>query len=266
MRELNKAHFDAIFLKMDAEGLAKRTIQLVFVGMAAIWKHAKANKLVSGDCPAKEISVGRIDNARTRALSASEALDLLTEVKRLDEKAWAFTLACLHTGGRLGEVARVTWGHVDLEERHVTLLHTKTGKARAVPLTETLFSLLQGMGRGEVQDFVFTNSSGQRWIAMPAAFRLAVSNLELNKGRSDRREKIVFHSLRHSAATLLLDAGENIRTIQELFGWSTLAMLSRYTHPSDQKKQRAMGSLDAKLRQRPANVLDFNEPRAVKGA
>lgn len=249
LRKLSKYHFDAIDQRMGEEGLAKRTTQLVFATMRAIWNHARANKLVTSDCPTQEIKLGKINNARNRTLSPTEAQELLSAIKLLDEKAWAFTLACLHTGGRLGEVSRLTWGHVNMIERYITLVHTKTGKPRAVPLTATLFALLQAMPKGNKLDLVFTNSSGMQWIAMPANFRKALSTLKLNEGVTDRKERLVFHSLRHSAASMLLDAGEDIRTIQEIFGWSTLAMLQRYTHPTAQKKQRAMGSLDTKLKQ-----------------
>lgn len=261
LREISKADLDAIKGKMASAGLAKRTTQLVFATMRAVWNHARGNKLVEGICPTQEIKLGKISNARNRALSPKEAQELLEEIQRLDEKAWAFTLACLHTGGRLSEVARLTWGQVNLRDRHLTLVHTKTGKPRAVPMTETLVSLLRSIPHGQAQDIVFANAQGKQWTSMPANFRKAVSNLKLNEGRTDRRELLVFHSLRHSAASMLLDAGENVRTIQELFGWSTLAMLQRYTHPTDEKKQRAMGRLDTKLKQQPANVHDFSEAR-----
>lgn len=261
MREINKTELDTIKTKMTKEGRAKRSVQLVFATMRAIWNHARGNKLVEGDCPTQEIKLGKIVNARSRALTPTEAQELLGEIKRLDPKAWAFTLACLHTGGRLGEVARLTWGNVNMCERHITLIHTKTGKPRAVPMTETVFSLLEGMGKGAANEAVFTNEKGKPWTAMPANFRKAVSNLQLNVGREDRREKIVFHSLRHSAASMLLDAGEDVRTIQELFGWSTLAMLQRYTHPTAERKQGAMKSLDNKLKQQPTKVLDFQIQR-----
>ena len=263
MREISKTALDAIKGKMATAGLAKRTTQLVFATMRAVWNHARGNKLVTGACPTQEIKLGKISNARNRSLSPIEAQELLAEIRRIDEKAWAFTLACLHTGGRLSEVARITWGHVNLQERHITLVHTKTGKPRAVPMTDTLYLLLRGMPVGEAQNLVFTNAHGKQWTSMPANFRKAVKNLKMNEGRTDRRDILVFHSLRHSTASMLLDAGENVRTIQEIFGWSTLAMLQRYTHPTDEKKQRAMSNLEAKLKQQHANVHQFGEAVSV---
>lgn len=264
LREISRTFLDAIRGKMASAGLAKRTTQLVFATMQAIWNHAKSNKLVEGSCPTHDIKLGKISNARNRALTVEEARKLLDEIRRLDEKAWAFTLACLHTGGRLGEVARLTWGQVNLQDHYLTLVHTKTGKPRAVPMTATLLALLQAMPVQNADDLVFTNAHGKQWTSMPANFRKGINNLKLNEGRTDRRERLVFHSLRHSAASMLLDAGENVRTIQEIFGWSTLAMLQRYTHPTDKKKQGAMSKLDAKLKQQTANVHQFSETISQK--
>jgi len=53
---------------------------------------------------------------------------------------------------------------------------------------------------------------------------------KFNDVREDRREWICFHSLKHTAASLLLAAGVDIRPLQTVFRWSTLQMLSRYTH------------------------------------
>ena len=256
---LKPADFERIRMEMRGKQRAPRSIQLVFAVMKAVWKHAAHWEYVNGPCPANFIRIGRINNARTRFLTPDEARLLLDKVKELDADAWAFTLACLHTGGRLGEVARLTWGNVDLKSGYLTLLHTKSGKPRAIPLTRQLAELLQLMPKGTPDCLVFRNSVGTQWTAMPAKYRKAIEELKLNAGRADRRDRLVFHSLRHSAASMLLEAGEHIRTIQQIFGWSTLAMVQRYLHPTEESQVRAMASLDAMLSKRPTKVTQFRK-------
>jgi site-specific recombinase XerD len=94
---------------------------------------------------------------------------------------------------------------------------------------------------------------------MPASFRKALVALGFNDGREDRREKIVFHSLRHTAASLMLAAGVDIRTIMALFGWSTMAMLARYTHPGDEAKARAVAALGVAVEAKPGRVTPFRK-------
>lgn len=249
LKELTARDFDKILINMREKGKAPRSIQLAFAVMRAIWKHALERGFVQQECPVQSVKIGRINNARTRILSPAEAKSLLDAIKHLDKNAWEFTLACLHTGGRLGEVARLTWGNVDIAKAFLTLMHTKSGKPRSIPLTKELKAVLNSKPQGQPDDFVFTNAEGGQWLSMPANFRKAVENLALNEGRSDRRDRLVFHSLRHSAASMLLEAGEHIRTIQEIFGWSTLAMVQRYLHPTAASKVRALKSLEMALNQ-----------------
>jgi len=247
MRELTARDFDRILVTMRERGKAPRSIQLVFAVMRAVWKHAFERDFVPKDCPVQSVKIGRINNARTRILSPTEAKNLLAAIKRIDNNAWEFTLACLHTGGRLGEVARLTWGNVDIAKGVLTLMHTKSGKPRSIPLTKGLKVALESKAQGQPDDLVFTNNEGGQWLSMPANFRKAVEDLAFNEGRNDRRDRLVFHSLRHSAASMLLEAGEHVRTIQEIFGWSTLAMVQRYLHPTAESKVRALKSLEQAL-------------------
>ena len=139
------------------------------------------------------------------------------------------------------------------------MLHTKTGKPRAIPLTPQLAKMLSEIGSGEKNERVLLNSEGGPWIQQPINFRIALEKLGYNKGITDSREKVVFHTLRHSAASLMLAAGVDVRTIMELFGWSTLAMLQRYTHPGAEAKTRAVASLGAALSGKPGKVVPFRK-------
>lgn len=63
-----------------------------------------------------------------------------------------------------------------------------------------------------------------------------------------RRAKLVdfcFHDLRHTFATRLAESGTDAFTLAALLGHQTLAMTSRYTHPTDEGKRRAIASLSA---------------------
>ena len=259
LRRIRPSDLDSLRQKMVAVRKAPRTIQHVLATFRAVWKHAKDWGVVDGDCPAKGVKLGRINNGRARFLNPSEVASLLEEVARRDVNAWRLCLAAAHTGARLGELAALRWGHVDLPSGFLTLLHTKTGKPRALPLTPQLAAMLSEIGPGEPSERVLSNSDGGPWRTQPHAFRRAVAALGFNAGRTDPREKIVFHSLRHSAASLMLAAGVDARTIMELFGWSTLAMLQRYTHPGAEAKTRAVASLGVALSGKPGKVVPFRK-------
>lgn len=264
LRSIHPRDLEALRQAMREAGKAPRTIQHVFSTFRAVWNHAHKWGVVEGECPVKGVELGRIDNARTRFLSPVELQELLAEVKRRDPNAWELSLAAAHTGARLGELAALTWSCVDLENRTISLIHTKTGKPRAFPMTPQLAAMLSEKERGGAGELVLKNSEGRKWQLMPAAFRKALASLGLNTGRSDRRETVCFHSLRHTAASLMLAAGVDARTIMELFGWSTLAMLQRYTHPGSEAKARAVAALGAAVDAKPGKVVPMRRGRAAQ--
>lgn len=259
LRNIRPRDLESLRQDMREAGKSPRTIQHVFATFRAVWVHGRRWGLLDGEPPTKGVELGRIDNGRHRFLSPAQLQALLAEVERRDPNAWEFVLAAAHTGARLGELAALTWGCVDLDERTLTLVHTKTGKPRAFPMTPQLAAVLEKKPRGEPGELVFRNSEGGRWKLMPTSFRKALSALGFNDGREDRRERIVFHSLRHTAASLMLAAGVDIRTIMALFGWSTMAMLTRYTHPGDEAKARAVAALGVAVEAKPGRVTPFRK-------
>lgn len=189
----------------------------------------------------------RVNNARSRFLTPEEASRLLEAVKQLDEHAWEITVAALYTGARLGELTSLSWAGVDLTQGTMRLTHTKTNVPRIIPLAKPLLAVLRTKPTAHPGDPVFTNREGNRWKEQPWAFRHAIKELGLNEGRADRRDRIVFHSLRHTSASLMLAAGVDIKSLQSLFGWSTLQMAEHYTHAISEVKNRAIQTLENTL-------------------
>lgn len=228
-------------------GKARRTAQHVLANFRLVWNHAKKRGVVEKESPTSAIELGKIKNARTRFLSPEEAGRLLKEIKELDYDAYLFSLAALYTGARLKELASLKWADIDFPNRKLKLFHTKTGDVREIPLADVLYTELQKQPEKELSGFVFRNSKGEPWTEAPWGFRKAVKELGLNDGKTDPRDRFCFHSLRHTAATMMLAAGVDMKTVQSCFGWSTLAMVERYTHALDEVKRGAINSLEKKM-------------------
>nr|WP_321512936.1 tyrosine-type recombinase/integrase [uncultured Pseudodesulfovibrio sp.] len=260
MRSISPDDIERIKLAVLDKGRTPRTAQHILAVFRLVWNHARKRGIVETDSPTRAIEIGRINNERTRFLKPEEAQKLLDTVRALDENAYSLTLAALYTGARLGELTGLTWSAIDMQEKSITLLHTKTGKPRILPIAGALYEIIENIGEGTPEELVFTNSKKAKWREAPWGFRQAIKDLKLNEGRTDKREWICFHSLRHTAASMMLAAGVDIRTIQSHFGWSTLAMLQRYTHALDESKRAAIDSLERALATKPGGkILPFKK-------
>ena len=58
-------------------------------------------------------------------------------------------------------------------------------------------------------------------------------------------EDFVFHDLRHTVGTRLIENGADIRTVQDIFGHSTVAVTERYLHTDVNRKKKAMEVLNS---------------------
>ena len=159
-----------------------------------------------------------------RILSASESL-ILSDIVRF----------ALETGMRRSEIAGMTWDQVDLKKRTVTLLVTKNGDKRIVPLSTEAVRILSGLTR---------RIDGKVWGMEPDSITQAF-NRAVSRARSTYEKEyqgtngapdssflvdLTFHDLRHEATSRFFEKGLNPMQVAAITGHKTLQMLKRYTH------------------------------------
>jgi len=84
-------------------------------------------------------------------------------------------------------------------------------------------------------DLVFPRADGTKPVHTRRAFEKALQLAGLNENGAG--EKVVFHSLRHTAGTMILEAGGNTRDVMEILGQRTELMGRRYAHATGVHKQ-----------------------------
>ncbi|MBI5854268.1 MAG: site-specific integrase, partial [Nitrospirae bacterium] len=147
-------------------------------------------------------------------------------------------LTALHTGMRKGEILGLTWDLVDLNHGFIRLKQTKNGKARALPLNETLWTLLGRLRTRPDVPRVFHDADGQRWGDVRHAFDRACEGAGLTDFR--------FHDLRHTFASWLIMRGVPLATVSNLLGHTSPTMTLRYAHLSPKHLTSAVRVLDPK--------------------
>jgi len=95
-----------------------------------------------------------------------------------------------------------------------------------------------------IQDYVFTDDAGKKINAVSSTYAKTVEAIGLNEGVTDRRMKVVFHTLRHTYASWLVENGVDLYTVKELIGHSSLSMTERYSHVGENAKTVAIRKLE----------------------
>lgn len=208
-----------------------------------------------------------------KVLSAEEVKKILVNAK--EDKLYPIIALEIYTGLRKGEIMALKWENIsfDQEELHVEgnlcrvvkeinedgskcyeykIMEPKTAKSkRVVPLLPGAIEALKMQQAMQAQDkemyseiyndqgLVFARCDGT--FLSQRAFMDKYHAFLKRYGASDVR----FHDLRHTFATLLLEAGEEPKAIQELLGYSTYSTtMDIYAHVTKKGKVNAIKRLD----------------------
>lgn len=227
--------------------VAPSTIQKEFALISHLFNVARKEWGLPINNPVAEITRPKIKNGRTRFLTNKEAQGLLDAAKNSrNEKLYHYLLLLMHTGMRPSEAAGLKWGEVDLEARLIHLSLTKTDM-RYVPLSQKAVETLQSIRPADTLATmpVFlppTSASSKQLKDMPNLhFRKAYDNARKKAGLAD----VHLHDLRHTAASHLLMAGVDLRTLAEILGHKTMQMVYRYTHLLNDHKLKAVDLINS---------------------
>jgi|SRR5579863_1126879 len=213
---------------------ARATIQRRLFAIKAFfrWREAMTGKLN----PARSMRSPKVDK-RLPQVAGEEAVAILIEGGGEPERPAAIRdraiMEILYSSGlRVSELTGLCWRDVDQELGMVMVRAGKGNKDRFIPIGELALDALHRWRAAmpvasSPDDPVITNLRGGRLTARSVQKmlerRLTVAGLET---------PLTPHGLRHCFATHLLNAGADLRSIQEMLGHSSLATTQRYTHVS----------------------------------
>jgi site-specific recombinase XerD len=176
-----------------------------------------------------------------RTLSRDETSSLLGATRRGTARRSLPTSALrtevrlmISTGIRVGELCTIRIGDVS-HDGSTLRIHGKGSRDRIVYITNAdLRTDLRKLASFRQKSFgnvapLFVNRNGQRM--RPHSFR---SQLRSFAGNAGLQRRVTPHMLRHTAATLLIESGVDIRIVQRLLGHSSIATTEIYTHVSDE--------------------------------
>ena len=186
--------------------------------------------------PMARVGRVKVNNERDRWLTHEEEKKLLDAcmfyaIGKDDTKLPSYWLReivvfALNTGMRQDEILSLKWLHVDLFRKTATVVRSKNGEKRTVPLNRRLSELLKL--KAKVRDikgsYVFASKAGTKihHRNLRRAFYKALDRVEI--------EDFKFHDLRHTFATRLVHAGIDLYKVARLLGHKDIRMTQRYAH------------------------------------
>ena len=197
------------------------------------WEEIKHN-------PMNNVEKPRVRYGKTEVWSKEEVNRFLIHAK--DFQSYIVFYLAIHTGMRLGEVLALHWSDLDFDNQVIYVsesldrkikkrgpLKTESSK-RVVSMTDSQMNVLRK--HKEIQDpkseIVCSTSIGTYFN--PSNIRRAMSSI----CKQAEIKKIRFHDLRHTHATLLIEAEVPAKAVQERLGHADVRItLERYTHLSD---------------------------------
>lgn len=234
-----RKYLSVLYRKNKKSSIARKLSTL-----RSFFRYLVREKLVPTN-PAKIVSTPKVEKPLPKTLTVDETFQILdssvspmeeisdneAKVRILRDRA---ILELLYSSGlRVGELVGLNLKHLNINLEIVRVMG-KGRKERIVPVggkaIEALKSYLESRGDPDDEEPLFLNSRGGRLTSR------SVERLVKKYTRaSGIVRKVSPHSLRHSFATHLLDAGADIREIQEMLGHASLSTTQRYIHLSPGK-------------------------------
>jgi integrase/recombinase XerC len=238
---------------LQRRGVGKRTMARTLSGVRSFYRWMHRNEMVEAN-PARAVGAPRQEKHLPGYLDRAQ-IDLLFQMAEARAMEGSFidvrNLAILElfysTGMRLSELQGLSRGDLDLVSQQVKV-RGKGRKERIIPVGDHAQralrnyeakrdDLLRHVGSRGERSAYFLSRAGRR-IGVRMVQKLVAGFLDA----IDEDAGLSVHSLRHTFATHLLDAGADLRAVQELLGHASISTTQIYTHTSVERLKQVYQS------------------------
>lgn len=223
-----------------------------------VFKSARREGLIPEN-PAETVDVVKKEpNKNSRRPFTVQELNAV--LREADPEWKSMVLFGIYTGQRLSDIATLTWANIDVQKQELRLATQKTNRRMIIPLAPPLLKHIESLPSSDtpaspihpraaktVNDSGKTTTLSNQFanLLAQAGLRMRVSHTKDGEGRNTRRRTsdVTFHSLRHTAVTLLKEAGVPAAVVMELIGHDSVQMSEHYTHVGSEALRNAAESL-----------------------
>lgn len=206
--------------------------------------------------PVTMVPFGKRPKTLPVVLGGQEVNELLTCTKNLKHRTFITTLYA--TGMRFSEAANLRIADIDSKRMQIRITHGKGAKQRQVPLSPRLLDELRSYWKQyKPTSLLFHGNSADKTYAdtsIQKAIKASALLANINKN-------VTPHTLRHSYATGLLEAGVDLLTISRLLGHASFSTTMIYLHC----RREHLNSAPSPLDWLPVKQLPTYQPPAENG-
>lgn len=254
LQAVKGVHVQRLYNTMTKAGLSGKTVKNAAAVLHKALSVAVKQGIISANpCDAAELP--KVGHHEIKPLTDQEIPLFLAAIEDSPMRN-AYAL-CLFAGLREGECLGLSWTQVDFQQGRLTISQqlqrekgkgyyiapsTKSGKPRIIEPPPIAFEYLQaertkqlerrlraGPAWNNPDDLVFTDEAGKHYAVY--TFYKRFKQIAAGIGRPDARP----HDLRHTAATVAIASGADVKSVQDLLGHATASFtLNVYAHTSKQ--------------------------------
>lgn len=256
LQAVKGTHVQRLYNSMTKAGLSGKTVKNV----SAVLHKALSVALKQGIIQANPCDAAELPKVEHHEISPLTDEDIPRFLAAIDGSPMRNAYAlCLFAGLREGECLGLSWKQVDFQRGRIVVSQqlqkekvkggryyiapsTKSGKPRTIEPPSIAFEYLRAEKRRQAENqlkagplwnnpdgLVFTNELGRHYVIL--TFYKNFKKIAASIGRPDARP----HDLRHTAATVAIASGADIKSVQDLLGHATASFtLNVYAHTSEQ--------------------------------
>lgn len=263
--QMKATDVESLIVSLRKKGLSESTVRQIYTVLRGALDVAVRDDLLASN-PAAKVRRPKVTRTEARFLSADEVKSVLEAAQ--GSRYFPAVLLMATTGLRRGEVAGLSWRDVDLEKSEILVRQTlsrvdgelvlsepkTTRSRRRIPLLPSMATTLKKVQTRQKAERL---RAGDQWTDTGMVFTTELGTMVdprnllrvvQSAATSAGLEGVRAHSLRHSAAVAMLEAGVHIKAVADILGHSSIAITGDiYGHSSDDAARAAIDSLGAAL-------------------
>jgi len=191
------------------KAMAPASVKAVFALMRRVINFGIRKKMWSGSNPigpTSDFKMPSVQNSGERFLTDEEETALLDELEKRSPMVRDMFLLALRTGLRATEIFGIRGRDVDAAT-NTLFLNAKGGARQSVFIDDEVLAILAGYRR-RPDELIFRQEDGQRLKGIYDVFTRACNAVGLNEGITDKRQRVWFHTARHTAISRWAQSGD----------------------------------------------------------